>query len=295
MGAFANRQGEVGEMESTMGGQAFEAKRTSVFNFDPDDLVIIGLDTEDGMEHPLYDERVKHKVPESMVKNIEIMGVLESISVTKIGDQAVVANGRRRVMAARRANKNLRARGEEPVLVPAMLKKGDDEYLMGVLISGNEHRLDDDPITRAEKAQRLKDRGRNHAQIGDYFGVSGTAIGNWLKVLDCIPEVKNAVQAKKLSMSAAIELANLSPEKQKEALEEMLVSGKSTVRDAKQAGGNGSGSGSTAPKKTLARKVVEHQAAAKKLGDGFLKGVLWAIGDLETTSVKGLSEIIDDI
>lgn len=280
-----------------MGGQAFEAKRTSVFNFDPDDLVIIGLDTDDGPDHPLYDERVKKGIPASMVKNVEIMGVLESISVTKIGDQAVVANGRRRVMAARKANANLRARGEEPILVPAMLKKGDDEYLMGVLISGNEHRLDDDPITRAEKAQRLKDRGRNNTQIGDYFGVSGTAIGNWLKVLDCIPVVKNAVRAGKLSMSAAIELADLSPDEQKEALEKMLASGNTTVNDAKghAGGGGGGGGGSTAPKKTLARKVVENERAAKVLGDGFLKGVLWAIGDLETTSVKGLSDLIDDI
>jgi hypothetical protein len=142
----------------------------------------------------------------------------------------------------------------------------------------------------------LKDRGRNNTQIGKYFGVSGTAVGNWLKVLDCIPVVKNAVRAGKLSMSAAIELANLSPEEQKEALEKMLESGNTTVDDARgHGGGGGDGGGSRAPKKTLARKVVENERAAKVLGDGFLKGVLWAIGDLETTSVKGLSDLIDDI
>ena len=278
-----------------MGGQAFDAKRTSVFNFDPDTLVIIGLDTDDGPDHHLYDERIKRKgyVPEAMVKNVMELGIIETVSVTKVGNQGVVVDGRRRVLAARKANQKLTARGEEPVLVPALLKKGDEEGLMGVLISGNEHRLDDDPITRAEKAQRLKDRGRNNTQLGVYFGVSGTAIGNWLKVLDCIPVVKNAVRAGKLSMSAAIELADLEPEKQKEALEKMLESGNTTVNDARgQAGGGG---GSAAPKKTLARKVVEHENAAKKLGDGFLKGVLWAIGDLDTTSVKGLADLIEDV
>ena len=278
-----------------MGGQAFDAKRTSAFLFNPDSLVIIGLDTDDGPEHHLYDERIKAKIPASMVDNIAAVGIIETISVTKVGNQGIVVDGRRRVMAARLANKKLAERGEELVLVPALLKKGSEAGLMGVLISGNEHRLDDDSITRAEKAQRLKDRGRNNVQIGLYFGVSGTAIGNWLRVLDCISIVKNAVQAGKISMSAAIELADLSPEEQKVALEKMLESGNTTVSDARgQAGGGGGGGGSAAPKKTLARKVVENERAAKVLGDGFLKGVLWAIGDIEATSVKGLADLIED-
>jgi ParB family chromosome partitioning protein len=283
-----------------MGGQAFDAKRSTVFNFDPDALVIIGIDTDDGPEHHLYDERIKRKgyVTAPFVDNVIEMGIIETISVTKVGNKGVVVDGRRRVLAARKANEKLRALGEELVLVPALLKRGDEEGLMGVLISGNEHRMDDDPITRAEKAERLKSRGRNNVQIGKYFGVSGTAIGNWLKVLDCIAVVKNAVRAGKLSMSAAIELADLEPEKQKEALEKMLESGNTSVDDARGhagGGGGGDGGGTRAPKKTLARKIVENERAAKVLGDGFLKGVLWAIGDLETTSVKGLSDLIDDV
>lgn len=281
-----------------MGGQAFEAKRSSVFLFDPDVLVIIGLDTDDGPEHPLYDERVTRKgyVSPSMVKNIEVMGVIETITVMKEGDKAIVVNGRRRALATRVLNKELRARGEEIVLVPAMLRKGDEASLMGVLISGNEHRMDDDPITRAEKAQRLKDRGRNNTQIGEYFGVSGTAIGNWLKVLDCVSVVKNAVRAGKISMSAAIELSNLSPDEQKAALAKMLESGETSVNDAKgQSASAGGETHNPAPKKTLARRVVENERAAKVLGDGFLKGVLWAIGDLEATSVKGLKDLIEDV
>jgi len=280
-----------------MGGQAFEAKRTSAFLFDPDDLVIIGVDTDDDEEHHLYDPRVKHKIPASMVDNITEMGVIETISVTKVGKSAVVVDGRRRVLAARKANKKLRDRGEEPVTVPALLKRGTEEGLMGMLISGNEHRLDDDPISRAEKAQKLKNRGRTNVAIGLYFGVSGTAIGNWLKVLDCIPAVKNAVRSGKITMSAAIELADMSPDGQKNALDEMLESGKKSVDDAKDHAGNSGGNsgGSRAPRKTLARKVVNNERAASVLGDGFLKGVLWAIGDLEPGLVEGLSDLIEDI
>jgi len=277
----------------------FNAKRTSIFNFDPDNLVIIGVDTKDGSEHHLYDERIKRKgyVPASMVKNVMVMGIIESVSITKVGDQPVVVDGRRRVLAARKANQKLRKRGEEIVLVPTLVKKGDEEGLMGVLISGNEHRMDDDPITRAQKAQRLKDRGRNNSQIGDYFGVSGTSIGNWLKVLDCVAVVKNAVRAGRISMSAAIELADLSPEEQKAALEKMLESGQTSVNDAKgqAAGASGTSVQNPAPKKRLIRKVVENENAAKVLGDSFVLGVLWAIGDVESTSVKGLEDLIDEV
>jgi ParB family chromosome partitioning protein len=285
-----------------MAKQTFKAKRTSAFNFDPDDLIIIGIDTDDDETHHLYDERIKRKgyVSEAMIKNVQSMGVIETISVTKVGNQAVVVDGRRRVLAARKANKRLKKRGEEPLLVPALIKKGDEEGLMGVLISGNEHRLDDDPITRAEKAQRLKDRGRNNVQIGLYFGVSGTSVGNWLKVLDCVSVVKNAVRSGDISMSAALELADLDPEEQKEALEKMLDSGNKSVDDAKgHAGGNGAGGGgrsaSRAPKRALVRKIVEHEQASKVLGDDFLRGLLWSIGEMESEHVKGLSDLIDEL
>jgi len=280
-----------------MGGQVFDVRRISAFLFDPDDLIIIGLDTKDGPEHPLYDEgRLKASIPESMVKNIMAEGVIESISITKVGDTAVVVDGRRRVRCARAANKRLKAKGEETIKVPCLVKRGDDTSLMGILISGNEHRLDDSPIARAMKAQRLKDRGRNLAEIGVYFGVSSTAVSNWLKVLDCIAAVKRAVEAGIISMSAAVELADLSPEEQKAALEKMIADGTTTVADAKKKKAAAAGtSPSSAPKKTLARKVIEDPQAEKVLGKEFLKGVMWAIGDMAPAQVKGLSDIIDEL
>ena len=284
-----------------MGGQAFDVRRASAFLFDPDELVIIGIDTKDGPEHPLYDEgRLKEKIPESLVKNIMKFGVIETVSVTKVGDVAVVVDGRRRVRAAREAKKRQTAQGEETIKVPCLLKRGDDDELIGVLISGNEHRLDDGPIARAMKAAKLKDRGRNLSEIGVYFGVSATAISNWLKVLDCVAEVKRAVEQGVISMSAAIELADLSPEEQKVALAKMIAEGKTTVADAKQAksgasGGSGNGEGSTAPKKRLVRKVIEAEGAEKILGKDFIKGVMWAIGDMDAGAVKGLSALIDEV
>jgi ParB family chromosome partitioning protein len=280
-----------------MGGQAFDTRRISTFLFDPDDLIIVGLDTNDGPEHPLYDEgRLKEKVPDSMVKNIMRFGVIESISITKVGDKPVVVDGRRRVRAAREAAKRQRAQGEETVKVPCLVKRGDDEELMGILISGNEHRLDDGPIARAMKAQRLKDRGRNLAEIGVYFGVSSTAISNWLAVLDCIAEVKRAVEKGIISMSAAVELSGLSPEEQKAALAKMVAEGKTTVADAKNKKKASRGESTTrAPRKTLVKKVIEAEDAENVLGKDFIRGVLWTIGEMEPRQVKGLTALIDEV
>jgi len=281
--------------DGDMGKHAFE-KRVTAYSFDPKDLVIIGLDTDDGPEHDLYDmKRLKKPISPEMVKNIMVNGIIQPIAIRKDGDRALVVAGRRRVVAARKANEKLLSMGEQPIEVPAMLKRGSDEHIMGIFLSENEHRVDDDPIAKAEKAERYKQRGKNNAEVGVIFGVSATAIANWLKVLDCIPEVKNAVEAGKISMSAAVELADLSPEEQKAALENMLETGKTTVRDAKGQKGTTESPVVLAPKKSLARKVIENPKTAKVLGDGFIKGVLWAIGDSEAKAIKGLAGIIEDI
>jgi hypothetical protein len=39
--------------------QALDGTRINAFGMEPKDLVIVGFDTDDGPEHPLWDERVK--------------------------------------------------------------------------------------------------------------------------------------------------------------------------------------------------------------------------------------------
>lgn len=42
-----------------MGKQALDAPRKQYWLLNPENLVIIGLDTNDGPEHPLWDTRIK--------------------------------------------------------------------------------------------------------------------------------------------------------------------------------------------------------------------------------------------
>ena len=73
-----------------MSKQALEGQRLNAFGMDPDKLTIIGLDTDDGPEHPLYDERVRLPLDESFVKNVKVYGVIEDVIVCKDADGRVL-------------------------------------------------------------------------------------------------------------------------------------------------------------------------------------------------------------
>jgi hypothetical protein len=104
---------------------AIDAKRGNLFLVPPEDITIIGLDTEDGPEHPLFDERVLLPVDEALARNIAIHGVIEPVVIRKNGDDVIeVIDGRQRVRSARLANERLEAEGKEPVLVPVVRRVG---------------------------------------------------------------------------------------------------------------------------------------------------------------------------
>lgn len=103
--------------------QVFDAARLGGFRFDPDVLVIIGLDTKDGPEHELWDERALLPYSEEMVLSLMDLGCLKTITVRKGEDgRPEIVDGRGRAIAGREANRRLRKLGKTELLVtiPAM-------------------------------------------------------------------------------------------------------------------------------------------------------------------------------
>ena len=279
--------------------QALEGTRLNAFGVDPEALIIIGYDTEDGTEHPLYDERVKLPLEESMVLNILVYGVFEPLLVRKNGHEVEVVDGRRRVLHAREANKRLKKEGSEEIRVPVMVRKGDDASLMGVQISANEIRRNDELVAKAIKAARYVSNGRSEQEAAVAFGMSGQTIKNWLKLVSLDPKLLKAVEGAKIHPSAAWGLANLTREEQRAALDELLAGGgKVTVKKTSKAASNakarnkGEAEGQAAPGKRLVTKVLKLNHKAKELNADFVKGVMWVLGDIGPRSVAGLSELI---
>lgn len=212
-------------MTDTRRKTSIDAPRGTHFHLDPSELIIIGLDTKDGPEHPLYDSRNALPLEEDRIANFAFYGVLKPVLVKKDGDRLLVIDGRQRVRYARAANKELKKRGEELLRVPVIVKKGDDAHLFGVSRAANLHAVDD-LITTARNAQRFLDMGRDISEVATTFGVSASTVRNWIAMLDLAPAVQAQVVAGEIGTVAAVQLAQLPAAEQVATVEQVKAEAK---------------------------------------------------------------------
>lgn len=262
-------------MAKTYFEEASRGKTTWAFK--PEDLVLV-TDKSD----PLYDPRVEDPIDEAMVNNIAYFGVREPITVTRRDGKAVVVNGRTRVRAAIIANRRLVEQGKEPIQVPAVTASDEDDDLFGLMISLNEQRHDDGPLTKAKKAARMLELcGGNRAKVCVAFGITGPTLSNWLKVFDLAPAVKKALDRGDLGMTAASALAELPKEEQEKAMETVASqpaasgsrrrNGRPTAREVKEAAGVGG-------PRMKSRKQIEERLREKRLPADYRKALEWVMG-----------------
>ena len=198
--------------------------RGDIHMIPPEDIIIIGLDTADKMgEHELYDERIKLPLDAALTANIEYQGVKVPAMVTKDGGRVLCVDGRQRIRNAREANKNLLARGMEPVRIPCVLcldsHKGG---LFGVFISANELRQDSSGMNRIRNLGRMLSLGRTEAECGVVFGKTPQTIANWMRVLELDTTIHDMIEVGQVSASAALEVGDLPKNKQAAALRKIL-------------------------------------------------------------------------
>jgi ParB family transcriptional regulator, chromosome partitioning protein len=214
---------KLGDEMAKNSTEAYGARgKTNLLMFDPEDVVLV---TDE--KHPLYDERVHDPLDEAFVLNIMFHGVLEPIIVSKDreSDKVLVVVGRQRTKACREANKRLKLQGLPPILLPGTTRRGDDASLAGVMVSENEIRKDDSPITRSKKMARLLEMGRTEDDLAVIFGCSKSTVKNALAVLDCCAAVRSAVDDGKINVTAAYRLSKLDADDQKKTVDKMIAAG----------------------------------------------------------------------
>jgi ParB family chromosome partitioning protein len=180
--------------------------QSKVMHFATESLTIIT-----DPKHALYDDRATQELSDEFVCNVDYYGILEPIVVRKdpeTGKIEVVA-GRQRVRAAIEVNKRRKKKGEKLLLVPAIVNRGDDLRMMGVMVTENEQRVANTPMQRANLAQRMFDRGATIEQVTTTLGCSAATVKNLQALLEAPAAVRNAVQNGKVSAAAAYKLARL--------------------------------------------------------------------------------------
>lgn len=204
--------------------QSAEAPRgPSTFKFDPDALVIIGVDTKDGPEHPLYDPRAFRPLDENRLAMYVRLGIRVPIKVKHDGNRDVVVDGRGRVLYARAIKRQQIAAGVAPdeiIKVPALMERGTDEDLFGLSRALNLHDADD-ALANAKSVQRMMAFGKSEEDCAHTMGKSVQTIKNWLAMLDLAPEVQQSMLAQEMTPTAALQLAQLPRQEQIATLQEI--------------------------------------------------------------------------
>lgn len=201
------------------------AGKSNLLFFDPEDLFLVTDKT-----HHLYDPRVELEVKESLVASIAFGGVKEPVIVWKdpeTGKTCVVA-GRQRVKAAREANKLLKKRGEPVKLVKAIVERSDKPGLLATMKIENGGRTEPSPTEQAKSAAQLLAAGYDEKTVAVILHISPSALRNYLALLDAPAVVRSAVEAGKLSATAAYSLSKLEPAEAKEKLGAMLKAAEGT-------------------------------------------------------------------
>jgi ParB family transcriptional regulator, chromosome partitioning protein len=257
----------------------------------PEDLTIIGLDTDDRHEHPLFDERVFLPVDENLVKNIIVYSIQQPVLVRKEAGKTLVVDGRQRVRAARKAASTQSSQGEYSVKVPIRDVKADDKRVQGIMISTNELRQDDDVLAKAVKAQRLFDMVGDLDEVAIAFGRSKTTIKNWLLLVEADTRVHAAVKSGKVSVTAAVEVARLKRDEQKDVLESLInAAGGSRVSESQaKAAVTGSKVTAAAASAGTATKGTTKKKSGRTANQQGIKRV-WLRKALDTDVAKALKD-----
>jgi ParB family chromosome partitioning protein len=271
--------------------QPVDAPRTNVFWCDPHQLVIVGLDTSDTEEHPLWDARGFQELEESFVVNILRNGVVSTITARSVDGQLQVVEGRRRVLHAREALRRQIADGipeAELLRIPVRTIRGDDAHLLAMSRVANSFRREETILEKGFHAQRLLAMGRSEADVAITYGVDETTVKAWLSLLESDTNLRKAIIEGKVSPSAAYRLARLPHPDQRKALEELLASGHASIREARRVTAKRRGHGDTVGARRRTLRDMRDLLRTDKEPDDFQRGVVAALDLVLGAESEGL-------
>lgn len=249
--------------------------KTNVLSFTPEALHLV-----DDPSHLLYDERIHLPLKEATVLNIMKLGVIEPIAVWKDPEKGMVyvVFGRQRVKHVIEANRRLVEMGSEPLLIPAVVKRGTLIQMAQLMVSENEIRQPDTPIGRAKKMAALQDRGHGDDDVALLFGCSVPTVQATLALLESTQAVQAAVESGEITVTHARQLVDLPPEVQREKVKELSDAGAGT-KGHERARRQRAVMGDVQPRIKTRKEITKALEAAS--GE-YASALRWVLGDRST-------------
>lgn len=159
-----------------------------------------------------------------LVASVQRFGVITPIVVFDDGTQLRVADGRRRVAAAKRAGYGS---------IPATVYKADSFIPDLITMVLNEQRREN-PVADFNAIQRLQRRGATERDISEMTGMSISRIRRRMKLAALHPDLFDSLGRGELTVSVAEVCAALSTTHQATLLKRLRENGKVTMSDVRE-------------------------------------------------------------
>lgn len=167
-----------------------------------------------------FDEEALAELTES----IRQLGIIQPITVRKIGLRYQIISGERRFKAASAAGLQT---------IPAYIKETDDQGMLEMAIVENIQREDLDAIEVALSFQRLMDEcSLTQETMADKVGKKRATVANYLRLLKLPAEIQVCIRDKKISMGHAKAILSLSDSMAQLSLCDDIVKRNLSVRQA---------------------------------------------------------------
>lgn len=187
-----------------------KARRSDLFHLKPSAIVVDWA--QNGRTDEVSDEKVKR-----LAEDIRLHGQLQPISVRRLSDKRVkIVSGYTRLRAGL-----LLEQEDDQFRLAAQVRDINDEEAFLENIRENLIRNETTPIDNAFNMRRLmQNYGKSKTEIAEFYGISGSMVGNYLKLLSLPDAVRAKVSNGQLKMTAALKLAKLSEDEIEDALKE---------------------------------------------------------------------------
>jgi ParB family chromosome partitioning protein len=153
-----------------------------------------------------------------LIDSVREKGVIQPVLIRELNGKKILICGERRFRAAKAVAIAIKNRDT----IPANIREMTDEEAFELQVTENLQRKDVHPLKEAKAYQYLVEKDPKYTvkELALRFGKSEHYIAIRLKLNDLVPEVKKDYLANKMSLAAALVIARLEPDDQREVQEE---------------------------------------------------------------------------